>query len=80
MSSLLKIKGEVIIGQNRTSYRCNTDRAPPDTQLVNDFGNQAVSDPVGATRAVMGGLVGKGFGFFECFCQYINSFCYLKPA
>ena len=58
----LEIAVKIIVSQNRTTHRCDPHGLAPDPQLVDGFGHQAVDDSVGASRAVMGRLIGQRFG------------------
>jgi hypothetical protein len=73
MGCFLKVKGKIIIGQNRTSDRSNSNRSSPYIQLVNDFSQQSMDNPMGTTGAIVAMLVGKGLGFLECLCHSFYS-------
>ena len=67
------INGEIIISHNGTANRSNTDGSAFDAKFVDNFGNKAVNNAVGAAGAIMKNIIGKGLGFIKNNCHDYSS-------
>ena len=65
VSRLHHVAVEVVIRKHRAAYRRDADGLALDTQFVDDLGDQAMHDAVGAAGAVMQRNIRQRVGFLK---------------